>query len=50
LAVLFYKKPINLKKLLNPNKDLKNKHIKNLEKVFAAAEKEMLKIISSINH
>lgn len=50
LAILFYRKPINLKKLLNPNKSLRNKHMKNLEKKFDAAEKEMLKIISSIDH
>jgi hypothetical protein len=50
LAILFYKKPFDLKKLLNPDKNLRNKHMKNLEKRYATAEKEMLKIISSINH
>lgn len=50
LAIFFYKKPTNLKKLLTPDKDLKDKHIKNLEKRYEAAEKEMIKIISSIDY
>jgi hypothetical protein len=50
IASIFYKKPINLKKLLNPDKKIKKKHIKNLEKEFKKAEKDMLKIISTINY
>jgi hypothetical protein len=50
LAVFFYKKPLNLKKILVPDTKLKKMHIKNLEQKFNDAEKEMLKIISSINH
>jgi hypothetical protein len=50
VAFVFYRKPINLKKLLTPNKKLKKKHLKNLDAEFKNAEKEMLKIISTITH
>jgi len=45
LALFFYKKPVNLNKIIMPDKKLK-RHIKNLELEFKKAKKEMLKIIS----
>lgn len=50
IAIPFYKKPINLKKLITPDHKLKKKHMKKLEKEFVSAKKEMLKIIDSIDH
>lgn len=50
VAPFFYKKPVNLKKIVTPDFSLKAKHMKNLEKEYKDAKKEMLSVIKSINY